>query len=344
MGGQASESDVILYAHGAAAFQLLHAGVELKLFELLEKKAGSSPQQIAKNLKLSSNSVRVLLFGLSALRLVTSKHEQYGNIKPIQKLLAHNEWPVFRALIRFQAHIVYPGQIDYVASLREGKNVGTGRFPGNGDTLYKRLDNDKQLQKVFYEYMEAYSEYANPHLIRALDLSQAHAVLDVGGGGAGNAISLARAFPNIEITLLDLAIIGPIAQEKIKRHKLTNRIHFKAADMHKNVFPKKQDAVLFIHQLMIWSPEQNRVLLQKAYDALSPGGQVIIFGSVADDDEQGPLMAALDTVYFSSVAAGHGLIYPWKDYEKLLREVGFKNIKKIRSKTWTPHGVIIAQK
>ena len=55
-------------------------------------------------------------------------------------------------------------------------------------------------------------------------------------------------------------------------------------------------------------------------------------------------MAALDTVYFRSVAAGNGMIYPWKDYEKLLRKTGFKKIERIRCNTWTPHGVIVARK
>jgi len=341
---QASESDIILYAHGAAAFQLLHAGVELELFELLYKRSFKSQKAVAKALKLPENSARVLLFGLQALNLVIVKNEHYRLAKPLRKFMINDEWAVFRALVRFQAYIVYPGQVDYVDSLRQGKNVGTGRFPGNGDTLYKRLDNDKNLQNVFYEYMEAYSEYANPHLIKALDLSKAASVLDVGGGGAGNAIAVAKAFPDINITLLDLAIIKPIAEQKIKRHKLAKRIIFKAADMHKNAFPKNQDAVLFIHQLMIWSPEQNQALLKKAYGSLKPGGQVVIFGSVSEDNDRGPLMAALDTVYFSSVAAGQGIIYPWKEYEDLLHKAGFKNVKRIRSKTWTPHGVIVAHK
>ena len=42
--------------------------------------------------------------------------------------------------------------------------------------------------------------------------------------------------------------------------------------MHKNAFPKNQDAVLFIDQMMIWSPEQNKALMKKAYDSLNPGG------------------------------------------------------------------------
>jgi ubiquinone/menaquinone biosynthesis C-methylase UbiE len=341
---QASQSDVIFCAHGAAAFQLLRGGVELGVFESLHTTPKQSLSRLAAAASIPLGSARVLLFGLNALNLVVQNGDTFSNVNAIEELLANDEWPVFRALVRFQAYIVYPGQVDYVASLIESTNVGTGRFTGDGDTLYKRLNDDKSLQAVFYEYMEAYSAYANPHLISSLDLSKARSVLDVGGGGAGNAIALAKTFPDIEITLLDLPIIAPIAEEKIKRHNLASRIRFEAADMHQHDFPKNQDAVLFIHQLMIWSTEQNKALLTKAYESLTPGGQVVIFGSVAEDDEKGPLMAALDTVYFSSVAAGNGMIYPWKDYEMLLREIGFTNIEKKRSETWTPHGLVLAQK
>jgi hypothetical protein len=55
-------------------------------------------------------------------------------------------------------------------------------------------------------------------------------------------------------------------------------------------------------------------------------------------------MAALDTVYFRSVAAGQGMVYPWKDYESILLDVGFKSVTRIRCDTWTPHGVIIGHK
>lgn len=71
---------------------------------------------------------------------------------------------------------------------------------------------------------------------------------------------------------------------------------------------------------------------------------MIIVNSIADDSEDGPLMAALDTVYFRSVAAGQGMIYPWKDYVEMLSAVGFRRTTKVRCDTWTPHGIVIGHK
>lgn len=55
-------------------------------------------------------------------------------------------------------------------------------------------------------------------------------------------------------------------------------------------------------------------------------------------------MSGLDNVYFKAVAAGSGRIYSFKEYETLLKKIGFKIHKKISCKTWTPHGLIIAKK
>ena len=76
-------------------------------------------------------------------------------------------------------------------------------------------------------------------------------------------------------------------------------------------FPTGMDCVLFAHQLVIWTPEQNTALFAgKAHAALDPGGRVVIFNSMSNDEGDGPLVAALDSVYFAALPAEGGMIYP----------------------------------
>lgn len=338
-----NQEDLILYLHGASAFQLLHAGTELGVFELLNKDK-SSIEEMSKMTKLKIEPLRTLLFGLTALGLIKQSNEFYKNSQIIEKLFKENEWKLFKSMIMIQAHIMYLGQIDYVESLKQNKNVGLSRFNGSGKTIYEKLDKDLKLKEIFYTYMEEYSNYANPHLIKNINLSKDKSILDVGGGGGGNAIALAKSNPHINITLLDLPVAKNIAENKISKSGLSDRIKFHSGDMFNDKFPNNFDSIFFIHQLVIWSQEENRLLLKKAYESLNENGKVIIFSSISDDNEDGPLMAALDTVYFRSIAAGNGMIYPWKDYEKLLKEAGFSRVEKIKCETWTPHGIIIGYK
>ncbi len=285
-----------------------------------------------------------MVFGLAALRLIIRKSEAYVNSDSIEELFTNNEWHLFRTMVSIQAHIMYMGQADYVDSLKTCKNVGVRRFAGKGKTIYEKLGHDAELRKVFYDYMEAYSEFANPHLIQNVDFSRDHAILDVGGGVGANAIALAKHNPALHVTLLDLLVAASLAKEKIEKNGLSARIDFHPCDIFKQPFPKNYDSILFAHQLVIWGVEENKCLLKKAYNSLNENGRVIIFSSISEDSEDSPLMAALDTVYFRAVAAGDGMIYPWKDYENWLKEAGFKRMERIPCNMWTPHGIVIAYK
>jgi hypothetical protein len=81
-------------------------------------------------------------------------------------------------------------------------------------------------------------------------------------------------------------------------------------------FPQGHDAVLFAHQLVIWTEDQNRLLLRKANRALPMGGHVVIFSSMTDDTEDGPFIAAMASIYHTAIPVEGGRIYPWRHYEE----------------------------
>jgi len=346
MGAPASLSmnELLLYVHGAALIQVLRSGVELSIFDLLHKHRALSFEEVDGQIRIDPQSLRTLFMGLTALKLVTRDGERYSNAPVIEGLFDAGEWEMFRSLVLFQAYIVYPGQVDYLESLVAGQNVGIRRYPGEGHTLYEKFRFDPRTKHIFYLYMNKYSEYAIPHVLERLSFAGDKAVLDVGGGGGSNAIAIASRFPDVKITLLDLEATRQICEEEIRKHHLSDRIEFKVCDIFHDDFPRGFDSVLFFHELVIWSPEQIKTLLAKAYQSLREDGRVVIVNSVSDDSEDGPAMAALDTVYFRSVAAGQGMIYPWKDWVDMLSAVGFRRVDKIRCDTWTPHGIVIGHK
>ena len=62
--------------------------------------------------------------------------------------------------------------------------------------------------KVFYNFMGSWSKLVNPLWLEKIDFSKFHKVVDVGGGDATNSIALAKAFPNVKITLMDIPDLG----------------------------------------------------------------------------------------------------------------------------------------
>ncbi len=337
-------NDLVQILYGHSAFQNLYAGCELGVFELLWKHPELSQAEISQHLNLEEYPTKALLLALTALKLIQKDSDHYRNSFVIQMLFLENTWKEFYDVVLFEAKIVYRGSIDYVESLQQNKNVGLRQFQGKGPDLYNRLHEDPGLDRVFYNFMGSWSKLVTPLWLEKIDFSNFHSVVDVGGGDATNSIALAKAFPNVKITLMDIPDSCKIAQQHIDQNQLTDQIQVMGADIFVDEFPKDQDCFLFIHVLVIWSLEKNTTLLRRAYEALKPGGSLIIFNMMTSDQEDGPLMAALDSSYFVSIPHEGGMIYTWSDHEQCLRDAGFTQMRRIDCDFWAPSGIIIATK
>lgn len=333
--------DLVPILFGHAAFQQLNAVCELGLPELLHQHTTLTGEQVAEKLDLPPRSAGVLLLGSTALRLTTRTDDgRYANARVIEEAFADGSWPRLRDIVEFQARIAYAPAADYADSLRKGENVGLRHFPGETRDLYSRLANTPGLEDLFYRGMNAWSRISNPVLVGGVDYAGVQRVLDIGGGGGLNAIELARAHPHLRITVLDRPGALDVAAQNIARSGLTDRIDTHPADIFDDDYPTGYDCHLFAHQLVIWSPEQNKRLLGKSLRAMPADGRVLIFNAFSDDDGAGPLYTALDGVYFSTLPFESSTIYPWHQYEEWLEELGYASHRRATIATWTPHGVI----
>nr|QCC21377.1 RenB [Candidatus Endohaliclona renieramycinifaciens] len=336
--------DITQILFGASAFQYLNAGCELNLFENLNNFKKLKKNEIAEKLNLQQRSVDILLLGTTALKLTEKQDDYYSNCHIINKMFEEGEWKNFKDIVGFEQNIVYRAQVDFSESLRTNSNAGLYNIPGNGRDLYHRLVENPHLENYFYNYMHSWTKLSNTLLFEKIDFGKISRVIDVGGGTGVNSIDLVKKFPHLEVTILEIPATAIIAQKNVTAEGLQDQIKVKAGDMFTDKFPNDSDCVLFSHQLVIWTPEENISLLKKAYDALRKNGRVIIFSSISNDAGDGPLMAALDSVYFATIPAEGGMIYAWKQYEKWLNKAGFFHINRYTCQSWTPHGIIEAIK
>jgi ubiquinone/menaquinone biosynthesis C-methylase UbiE len=332
----------ILFGH--AAFQYLNAATELNLFELLKSKPGLTSADLAKELGLAERANDILLLGCTSLGLLTKQDGRYQLARVVADLLETPDWQRFRDTVAFEQYVVYEGQLDFTESLRTNSNVGLRRVRGTGRDLYHRLSENPHLESVFYRYMRSWSELANQHLVDVLDLTGAGALLDCGGGDAVNAIALAEANERLRLTVFEISSTAQITEKRVAEAGLSDRVSVVTGDMHTDQFPAGFDCILFAHQLVIWTLEENTRLLRKAHHALPDGGRVVIFNSMSHDDGDGPVVAALDSVYFAALPAEGGMIYSWEQHEQCLRAAGFHTFERINCPGWTPHGIIVATK
>lgn len=335
---------LILIAGGHTAFQLLWAGIELELYNKLSAQPGQTLNEVAESLGLEHQPARILLIGLTALGIIKLDNERYYNVQLTEDRLVSNKPGDASAILGWQAHIVYPGMMDFVASLKENRNVGLDRFPGTEPTLYERLAHDDRLEKIFQDSMSSLSKQANQYLPKIMDFNRFKHVVDAGGGDGTNAITIARAYPNVKVSIFDSASVCNHANENIAHAHMSDQVKTWPGNFFETPFPSDVDCVMYCHILTIWSMDKNHVLLRRTYDILPDGGAVIIFNMMGNDDDSGPLSTALGSPYFLAIATGEGMLHSWKDYEIALREIGFKQIIRLDQNLPIDHGILIGIK
>lgn len=341
MGRIARKAYMLMMGH--IYFQTLSAAVQLDLFTLLSRRGRMGGRQIAESLGIEEKPARILLLGCVAVGLLRRHRDgTYSNTRLSGQLLNADQARNIVPIIKWQHYINYLPLYHFGEALRANRNVGLEAIAGEGATLYQRLAAHPELERVFQDAMEAISVQANHLLADAVDFSGFRQLVDVGGGNATNIINLARQFPTLGAVVFDGASVCALAEANIRKNGLSARLRAVAGDCFKDDFPQGTDAILFAHFMTIWSEEKNRALLRKAYQALPPGGAVIIFNMMQYDDQTGPLSAAAGSPYFLTLATGEGMLYTWSEYESWVREAGFRKVSK--RKLIRDHGIIVGIK
>ena len=336
---------LVLIAGGHSAFQLLWAGVELGLYDHLSAKPGMNLEEAADALGLSHQPTRILMTGLTALGIVVrDKQGRYCNAGITEAKLVKGKPGYGAPILGWQAHIVYPGMQDFVASLKQNRNVGLDRFKGTEPTLYQRLTHDESLQKIFHDAMSSLSRQANSFLPPAMDFSKYKLVVDAGGGAGTNALAIAQRYPGVKTCVFDSAPVCEYAQQNIRNAGMADCVSTWSGDFFQDPFPPETDCVVYSHILTIWSMKNNRTLLKRTWDMLPRGGAVVIFNMMGADDDTGPLSAALGSPYFLAIATGEGMLHAWKDYEAALQDVGFTQTIRLDQGLPLDHGILVGIK
>ena len=294
-------------------------------------------------LNIQKQPARILLLGLVSTDLLKKEEgEFYSNTPTTEMLLTSHSPRNVISYVKLQYHVMYKGMFHLYDSIKEYRNIGLQAFDGEEPTLYQRLGHDPKVKQIFQDAMQELSDHANKDLANHVDLSDTKFLVDIGGGNAANIIELAKKFKNLNAAVFDLPAVYPIAEKKINESGLQDRLHVIPGNCFEDDFPTNVDCFLFCHFCTIWSEKNNKVLFKKAFDALPKNGKIIIFNMMQNNDESGPLTAALGSPYFLTIATGEGMLYTWAEYEQWMRESGFSKIKVIQLPQ--DHGAIIGIK
>ncbi|MEV8635767.1 methyltransferase [Streptosporangium sp. NPDC051023] len=314
-----------LIANGPALFNALVTATDLDIFGYLSAHPDAEFTELQEFTGLEAHKLRVLLLGLCATELVTRNGDRYANHPVAEELLAPETADSWRHTLRSWHRLYYPAFYRMTQALQAGTNATLSAHDGDEPTLYERLAHDAELEKIFHDAMAAFTLRTMAGLLDGPGWASARHLLDVGGGNGTNAQHLARRHPDLRVTVLDLPSVVGLARESLPED-LAGRVEFLAGDMFELPFPQGPNTVLFSHLLDTVSEAQARELIGKAYTMLPPGGRIVIYGFMADDDERGGVIAARLSLYLNVLATGRGMAWPARDCADWLRHAGCADV------------------
>jgi demethylspheroidene O-methyltransferase len=100
--------------------------------------------------------------------------------------------------------------------------------------------------------------------------------LDVGGGDGTVAEALLRADPRLTCEVFNLPQAAGLVEDRARAAGLAGRLGTVAGDFLNGPLPEGYDVLSFVRVLHDWPAGVARMLLEKAKNALSPGGRLVI--------------------------------------------------------------------
>jgi (2Fe-2S) ferredoxin/ubiquinone/menaquinone biosynthesis C-methylase UbiE len=310
---------------GFMSSRAILTAIELDLFTAVG--GGASAAQVAGRIKTDARSTELLMNALVALQLLQKSGDGFQNT-PLSR----------RFFTAGSPDNARPAQMHTVnlwkrwSTLTEAVRAGT-RVADRGA--------NEEWTGAFIAAMDHNARGRAEGVVKAVGVTGARRMLDLGGGSGAYSIAFAKAVPQLRGEILDLPDVLPIAQEHLRRAGVADRISTRAGDMLQASLGKDVDLVLLSAICHMFSVEENRGLLQRIYQALAPGGRVVVQDFILEEDKTSPKFGALFALNML-VGTKAGASYSEPEYTEWMRAAGFREIKRVRLPG--PSGLMIGTK
>ena len=114
-------------------------------------------------------------------------------------------------------------------------------------------------------------------------------------------------------------------EEYIEENGVGDRVRFQGGSFFTDPLPKA-DVITMGHILHDWDLDQKRMLIAKAHDALPPGGALVVFEALIDDDRSKNAFGLLMSLNMLIETPG-GFDYSGADCLGWMKDAGFKETR-----------------
>jgi predicted O-methyltransferase YrrM len=312
---------------------ILFAAIDLGIFQKLNELGQAGAGRIATELGLDERGTRLLMDGCAALNLVSKNHESYQNTPETSAFLVPGQPGDLSDAMSYNRD-VYPVWGNLSQMVRTGK-------PAEKPEIHLGQDSDRTHS--FVMAMHGRALWIGRLLIPLMDLGGCRKLLDIGGGPGTFSVQFAEKYPDLICTVMDLPNITAIAAKLIQQQKMSERVAVLPGDYHTAEFPAENDVVNIFGVLHQESPESIQDILNRAFEALIPGGMINILDVMTDASHTDPKFSALFAVNMA-LTSDNGWVFSDAELKGWLTAAGFRRVEVQPLPPPMPHWLATARK
>ena len=325
-----SPDRIMQHTFGYIVSQALAAGVQLDLFTHIAQGA-ATVAELARRAAASERGVFRLVGALSALGYITQEQGQLGLAPDAEMFLVKGSRAYMGSLVCH--HLEHWSQWTQL-----GDAVRTGTAPGVG------VESDEDAGQFFAGFVDSLFALNFPAAQAvAQKLGAAQNALDVGAGSAVWSLALAQVNPGLSITAVDREeVLTKVTRPFAERLGVGDRLHEKVGNFREVDLGTAQYDVAYLgHILHSEGTAHSRILLRRLYEALKPGGTLVVAEMVADAEHRNavfPQLFGLNMLMHTE----DGNVFSNQELEAMCREAGFSTLEWVQAPAPSP--ILFARK
>src|SRR5262245_56377769 len=297
----------------------LAAAVDLDIFTVIAQGNRTVPE-IAKALRVPKRGLERLLETLVGIGYLTKRGVQFS-LTPVADTFLVRTKHTFIGAMADETRITVPSWMQLADVIRSGKPVAAV------DTAEGREFFPRLVRAIFpLTYGGARGFVLS---LPQAKLKKIERVLDVAAGSGAWSLPFAQANPNARVMALDYPEVTAVTRQFAQQFGVADRYDYLEGDLRQIDFGQKEyDVVILGHIIHTEGEKWGKILINKSYKALKPGGMLVIAEMIPNDARTGPVFPVLFGLNMILHTA-EGDVFTMAQYKQWLKQAGFTAVKTV---------------
>lgn len=295
--------------------EALKAAIQLNVFTAIDE-GRQTAAEIAQRCETSERGMRILCDFLTIMQFLTKTGDRYSLTQDSAAFLSKRS-PAYLG-----------GALDFLYNEELRKNfsdlAGAVRKGGTTAEGQGAIEPENPIWVDFARAMAPIMTMPAALIAKAVgaESGQKWKVLDIAAGHGLFGLNIAKFNPNAQIHALDWGIVLQVAKENATKMGLADRYHPLPGNAFEVPLGSDYDLILLTNFLHHFDVPTCEGLLRKIHAALKPGGRVVTFEFIPNEDRVSPPNAAFFSVVML-VMTPSGDAFTFSQLDRMFKNAGF---------------------